>query len=85
MQMMIYEAREGDYTLSVVQTGFTDDADAMLVGWIYTTKQGDTVSNANGIAWDTSRILVDCTQPLTVREVETLRSAGFTVDDTFLP
>ena len=81
----LYQTRIGDFDISVIETGFSHDVDAMIVGWVYTTQQEANQSRATGIMWDTARILVDVSQPLTAREVDAMRAAGFLVDDTFCP
>ena len=55
----LYQTRIGDFDISVIETGFSHDADAMIVGWVYTTQQEANQSRATGIMWDTARILVN--------------------------
>lgn len=82
----VYSEISGDWNVNIVECGMTDDADSMVVGWLYVWHHSDHSRNrVTGLTWDSYRILVDVGQPLQAREVEALLSAGFIVDESFYP
>lgn len=85
-QNTIYSAIIGAWNFNVIALGFSDDVDAMQVGWLYSWHHERQEQNrVIGLTWDNTRILVDIGQPLTAQEVMILLEAGFIVDESFYP
>lgn len=76
--LIIYEAKEGDLSITIEQDGFAEEVDPLLYGYLTLEHKQDTTRT--GLVWDETRYLTFIGgDPLPDAIVWHLQQAGFTL------